>query len=165
MFAALRSILGRTEADTGLRVDYADQPSLPRGAARVLRHSPAGYGIETILRGNLELVEFRPGTTYAEFYQAHASEPLCDAVILDTLIRQMIEKPSHIERVIEKYFGSFSGQIFFLGTAFESDDGRECVAYLNIKTHQPALRYLCPAAHVINHDVTCCASFLRKAPK
>ena len=164
MFAGLLSLLGFKRQETALIVDYGEKPCLPRDARRVIRHKPAGTGIMTITAGDFELKEFQRGTTYAEYYRAHASEPLCDAVILDALWREILKNQSKADNVLTKYFGSFSGQIFFLGTAFESEDGRECVSYLNLNTYQPHLRYMCPTHHVINHSVMCCVAFLRKKP-
>jgi hypothetical protein len=147
-----------------ITIDYALQPMVPSGARRILHHQPAGAGSLPLLSGSLEIVEFLPGTTYAQYRIDHADEPLGDAVILDAIIRKIqaaIERPAELEKFLEKFLGSFSGQIFFLGTTYESEDGRECVPYLNIKTRYPAFRYLCPMNQIINHDVKCCACFLR----
>lgn len=167
MFKSLTAFLGlrsnRRNAPT-IIVDYAQQPTVPIGAKSVLSHQPAGIGSFPLLPGSLELVEFLPGTPYEQYRADHADGSLGDAVILDAIIKEIklvIERPAELERLIDTFFGSFSGQIFFLGTTYESEDGRECVPYLNIRTMYPAFRYLCPVGHVINHDVTCCACHLR----
>ena len=144
-----------------LDVDYAKGPLLPNGAAKILRHMPVGDKILTISPGSLELQEMPRGTTYAEYYKMHSAEGLCDVQILDALVEVITRNPPSIKKFIREFFGEFAGQIFFLGTSFASEDGRECVPFLNLNTHFPALRYICPATHPINHDVCCCACFFR----
>lgn len=166
MFKALKDFFGSKwrHNDSTITIDYALQPMVPNGAKRILCHQPAGAGSFPLLSGSLEIVEFLPGTTYAQYRIDHADEPLGDAVILDAIIREIqaaIEKPAELEKLLESFFGSFSGQIFFLGTTYEAEDGREYVPYLNIKTRYPAFRYICLMDQVINHDVTCCACYLR----
>lgn len=166
MFKTLKDFLGSKwrHDDPTITVDYALQPMVPNGAKRILRHQPAGAGSFPLLSGSLEIAEFLPGTTYAQYRIDHAGEPLADAVILDAIIRKIqaaIERPAALEKLIEKFLGSFSGQIFFLGTTFEAEGGGEYVPYLNIRTMYPAFRYICPMNQVINHDVTCCACYLR----
>lgn len=162
MLAGLKALIWPRPVEIAWVVDHDQEPSLPNGARRVIRHIPIGKGTRTIEPGDLEIVEFRSSMTYDKFYKSNMDRPLCDVLFLDSLIRKMVENKSQIDSILQKYFGNFRGQIFFLGTEFESFDGRPCVPYLNIKTYQPALRYLCPSAHPINHDVVCCAAFYRK---
>src|SRR4051812_32553878 len=110
MFATLRSAFSGfvgTPPKIDWVVDHAKAPGLPNGARRVLRHKPAGNGIKTIHGKNLELVRFFPGITYAEFYQAHAAEPLCDVGFLDSFIQLLVQNESQIDKIIKKYFGDF----------------------------------------------------------
>lgn len=146
---------------SSLIVDYAKGPLLPNGAVKVLRHMPVGDKTLTITPGSLELQEMPRGITYAEYYRIHSAESLCDVKILDVFVEVITRNPSSIKKVVKEFFGEFAGQIFFLGTSFESEDGRECVPFLNLNTHFPALRYICPATHPINHDVCCCVCFFR----
>ena len=160
------SWLGR--AEQGLQVDYAKQPKLPNGAARVLRHVPAGSGVVTLNPSDMDLRPMPQGMTYDEYYAAHKHERLGDVMILDAMVAGIMDRSmrnAEIRAHFRKYLGhSFVGQIFFLGTSFQSEDGRECVPYLNLNTHQPAIRYICPSAHPINHTVNCCACHLQALP-
>lgn len=154
----------RREA-VSLKVDYSTEPVLPNGAVQIRRHIPISDKAVTILSGDLELRVMPQGSTYEEYYNAHTSEGLCDVQVLDAFMKVITRTPSSIDKVIKEFFGKFSGQIFFLGTTFVSEDGRECVPFLNLHTHFPSLRYICPVTHPINHDVYCCACFFRPSKR
>lgn len=166
MLRALKSFLGfrpDQSDEPAITIDYSLQPMIPSEAKRILCHQPADSGVFSLLPGSLGIEEFLPGTTYAQYRRDHINESLGDAVILDAIVNQLqsvAREPAKFERLIQKYFGSFSGQVFFLGTTYESVDGRECVPFLNINTMYPSLRYICPANQIINYDVTCCACHL-----
>jgi|SRR3989344_2051715 len=144
----------------GLLVDYTVGPSLPKDAAKVLRHKPLHSGTLTIMPGDLILKEMPRGTTYSEYYARHNTERFCDVMVLDAFIQKVVKDTTLLRHMIEEHFGDFSGQIFFLGTSFESTTGIECVPFLNLNTRFLALRYMCPAVHPVNHDVFCSACFL-----
>ncbi len=145
-----------------LTVDYPKAPTLPRDAVGVKRHLPMSEGPLTFGPGNLIVREMPRGTTYAEYYaQTSSEEPHCDVRLLETLVNALARNPSKIQKALKELFGDFQGQLFFLGTSFLTGDGVECVPFLNRGTHFPALRYMCPTTHPVNHDVFCCACFFR----
>lgn len=141
-------------------VDFGQEVVLPRGADKVLWHHPAGTGSVNMLPENLDVRPMPAGMTYLEYREANSSAVFGDALILAAFIAAVVKDGRIDERAVRKILGNFNGQIFFLGTAFEAMyEGRRrtCFAYLNWQTQYPALRYICPADHPINHDVNCCA--------
>ncbi|HYD93231.1 MAG TPA: hypothetical protein VEB18_02115 [Candidatus Paceibacterota bacterium] len=153
--------LGRARPKANaLEVDFDQQVALPRGAERVLWHQPAGKGKMQLLPEHLEVHPMPPGVTYRGYREANPTATFGDALILDSFIAAVVKNGRIDKAAVRRVLGDFSGQIFFLGTAFEAmhmGSKPMCFAYLNWQTHYPALRYLCPADHPINHDVNCCA--------
>ncbi len=145
-----------------LRVDYSKPPTLPRDAVSVQRHIPVSEGVLTFGPGNLIVREMPRGKTYAEYYEhVRAEEQHCDVRLLEAFIEELAKEPKKINKALDELFGGFQGQLFFLGTSFLTRDGNECVSFLNRGTRYPAIRYMCPTAHPVNHDVLCCACFFR----
>lgn len=145
-----------------LQIDFTQSPSLPRDAVRVLRHNPVHDNSLTVTGGDLVLEPMPGGVTYEEYFRQYSEQRLCDALVLDALIEQLKANTPQLETVLRQYFGTFAGQIFFLGTTFQSNDGRECVPFLNLHTSLPALRYMCPVTHPIRDDILCYACLLNK---
>src|SRR4051812_20241911 len=96
------------DEEPGLEIDFDREPSLPRDATRMVRHRSAAAGMRTITSGDLELVPFRRGTTYDEFYHLHADEPLADALILDAVISRIAADVSRADAIIRRFCGTFS---------------------------------------------------------
>lgn len=147
-------------SNNGLTVDFDQEVALPRGAEKVLWHHPAGKGKLDLLPKQLEVRPMPPGMTYLGYREANPTATFGDALILNSFISAVVKDGRVDEAAVKRVLGDFSGQIFFLGTAFEAvyeGSKRMCFAYFNWRTHYPALRYICPADHPINHDVNCCA--------
>ena len=109
----------------------------------------------------LQIKPMPRGVTYEEYFLSHPTARFADALILAALVNNFLDSRGAIsEKAVTQILGDFTGQIFFLGTAFEgrlNGQLRTCFAYLNWRTQYPALRYLCPGDNPINHDVNCCA--------
>lgn len=139
-----------------LRVDYAEQPVLPRDATEIVRHNPCASGIVRVHPRDLVLLEIPRGCSYAEYQETHKAyvDPLCDAVILDAFGDAITAGGKLSTKPLKQFFGNdFRGQVFFLGTSFRARDGQECVSYLNVGLSTPAVRNMCPVNHPVNHDV------------
>ncbi len=151
----------RKKSAEGFKVDFNNEVELPRGAERVLWHHPAGVGKMLLRPEHLTIRPMPRGVSYLDYKTSQPSAVFGDALILNALLAPYREKETNLTvKSVEDILKDFSGQIFFLGTAFEGIyEGKStlCFAYLNWKTHQPALRYMCPGHHPINHTVNCCA--------
>ena len=149
-----------------LAVDFDSKPLLPNGATGLRLHEPVARGLQAIGSDDLVLEPMPPGMSYTEFREAHRGELLCDASILDAIVQ--LAGPAFVanrrkgNRILEKLFPNFSGQVFFLGTSFMTTWGCEGVPFLCVKTPLPALRYLCPSDHPVNHDLNASACFLAR---
>jgi hypothetical protein len=157
----LRAWLTGSKTEEGFDVDFDKAVTLPKGAVKVLWHHPAGIGKVKILPGYLHIRPMPRGVTYEEYCAANPTATFGDALILDALIGALLDEKGFFDKKkVARFLGDFSGQIFFLGTAFEAQfegQSKRQHAFLNWKTYYPATRYICPADHPINHMVNCCA--------
>ncbi len=148
--------LGLSKQPT-LQVDFTQLPILPRDAKEICTHNPiSDYGSVALTPKNFQLVKMPPTMTYREYIDKYSNEKLCNALILDAfvdMLKQKCDSWKHWEREVNKFFGIKSGQIFFLGTSFYTEDKVEAVTFLNINTDIPSLRNLCPAKHQIRDDI------------
>lgn len=160
--------LGWRKPKNSFTVDFDQDVTLPRGADKVLWHHPASKGKVTLQPEHLVVRPMPRGVTYLEYKATNPEAVFGDALILDALLAPYRDANARSsEKVLEKLLQDFSGQIFFLGTAFEAIHGgrpTECFAYLSWRMYQPALRYMCPAHHPINHSVNCCALHIEMLP-
>jgi hypothetical protein len=145
-----------------LNIDYNSAPTIPNGARGVAWHKPAGSD-EVVLRPQqLRLLPLVQGQSYEWFRLNNPEHNFADAKVLDALVTALFLRNGQISEVaVDEFLGNFSGQIFFLNTAFDTNAG-ECHAFLNWRTHLRALRYVCPTTNPINHDVNCCACVIEK---
>lgn len=160
------SMFRRKTRNDGIEVDYDRELYLPIGADKVLWHKPVGSGKVVFAKQRLVIRTMPAGVSYLEYRAMHPGACFADAQVLDSLLAPYTDKKTNIrETGVESLLATFSGQIFFLGTAFEgrfNGQATELLAYLNWRTYQPALRYMCPAHHPINHTVNCCAMFIEQ---
>lgn len=156
-----RLFRGRVPSIQDITIDYDAPIALPSGTQGIIWDNPVGEGQTRFKLGQLVIEAMPQGVTYLEYQSQHPDVNFADARILEELLRPIAEKrDSDFGALMQRLLGGFSGQVFFLGTAFESLHSGEIMpsfAYLNWKTRYPALRYVCPADHPINHDVNCCA--------
>ena len=154
----LHAFCAGTKHSALLRVDFTKRPTIPSGADCILVHRAAGVGKQAFQPSQLDLRPMPAGMSYQEYKAMHPDAQFADASMLDALIHTLVGAECRLsEHMVEEYLGRFSGQIFFLGTEFADKKGNSYFAYFNWKTRYPALRYLCPAHHPVNHDVNCCA--------
>lgn len=157
----LRELLCRKDPSPILPVDFTKRPLIPHGVEKILIHRPAGAGKQSLDPSRLELRPMPRGVSYADYVEMNPDVQFADASVLDALIHALVGAECRLsEHLVEEYIGHFAGQIFFLGTQFIDKKGTPYVAYFNWKTHYPALRYVCPVHHPVNHDVNCCACVL-----
>ncbi len=158
---SLWSRLTGHKTEEGFDVDFDKAVTLPKGADKVLWHRPAGRGKVKILPEYLQIRPMPRGVTYEEYRAANATATFGDILMLDALIEALLDEKGFFDKQkIACILGDFSGQIFFLGTAFEGvfeGQSKTMYAFLNWRTYHPATRYICPADHPINHTVNCCA--------
>lgn len=145
-----------------LTIGSGSTPKIPNGATSILWHTPIGSG-EIVLRPEqLRFVPLVRGKSYRWFRENNPELTFADASVLDALLSALLLPSGALNEVaIKEWLGDFRGQLFFLNTAFDTRDG-ECHAFFNWKTFMPALRYVCPADNLINHDVHCCALVIEK---
>ncbi len=149
-------------------VDFDQQPTLPQGTTRIVRHVPAARGLRMLRPGDMVLKSIPALQTYRDWYGEYGGAGCGDALILDAIFQNLVANGSNIrgaERTLHDFFGSFWGQIFFLGSGFAArDGGAECVTFLNVRTKHitgmPAIRYSCPAENPVRPDVPVTACFL-----
>lgn len=135
-----------------LIVDFSKLPILPRDTVSIKEHKPAGTGQMTLKKESFLLLQMPAHVPYMKYRDQHLNEPLGDALILDAFIDLLKQSTKPWEEVIYKMFGIIQGQIFFFGTTYLAEDGREVVPYLNVNTDTPAFRYACPIKDTIRWD-------------
>ncbi len=138
-----------------IEVDYSKDLYIPQGASGVCKHTPVGRGYMSLLPNSLELRALTPGVTCDTYIKQHLGDALCDAAVLDALVAYVISRETKSRsryEILEQLFGDFRGRVLFPGTTFLYENDVECVPYLNVRTLNPDLRYVCPIHMPLDYD-------------
>lgn len=143
---------GRQETPR-MRVNYPSMPELPLMATGVLEHKPLARQSREIAPDQLMLLPLRPGVPYHRVATTHPRLRFADALFLEALLDVLY--PTHTglsDRAEAAYLGDFAGQLFFLGTVFNTHVGG-AYSFLNWNTSLPHTRYLCPTHTPVRADI------------
>lgn len=135
-----------------LIVKYPQAPRLPNGANAIMEHMSVSSLAMEVHQRQLRLVPMTSMEPYSEFVSNNPDHIYADAVWLDALIDTLAPNGKRSGSLEKFFLDGFLGQIFFLGTTFDSDAG-PAYAFFNWSKVAPAGRYLCPVGNPVRPDV------------
>jgi hypothetical protein len=90
--------------------------------------------------------------SYAQFVKQNQEYRFADALCLDAFIETLAPKGVRSARAEKAFLKGFTGQIFFLGTTFDTDIG-PVYTFFNWSYVAPEGRYLCPVENTVRPDI------------
>ncbi len=142
----------RRAAATPMCVNYPALPRLPNSATGILEHAPLASAPIMIQPKQLALYRLTPGTPYSMAAAEHQKRRFADALFLEALLAKLFPAGQLSSKAVAAYLGNFTGQIFFLGTTFDTAEGPS-YAFLNWNTILPATCYLCREDTSVRPDI------------
>ncbi|MDA8596900.1 hypothetical protein N9L26_01040 [Candidatus Pacebacteria bacterium] len=146
------SLARRLKTSHDIVVPYPAQPKLPNGATCIQEHTPLAKAELVIEPRDLRLTELTANAPYSSFTPKHSTEQSADALVLDALIETLYPHGNLARSAERALIPNFYGQIFFLGTVFDTAHG-PCYPFFNWSSAAPVGRYLCPVGNPVRWDV------------
>lgn len=133
-------------------VPYPQTPELPNGAADIFEHVPLAEAALQVRPQQFRLVSLPAHEAYDAFADQHPELRFADALFFQAFLAALAPNGKRSRRLERAFLGDFSGQIFFLGTAFDSEAGLVYPFFDWTSMIQPG-RYLCPTGHPVRPDL------------
>lgn len=138
---------------TRLRVNYPAQPQLPNGATGIVHHVPLSSAPLEVQPLQFRLLPMPASLPYSKFPDTCPEHRFADALFFDSLLGVLYPEGKGSAKAASTFLGpDFHGQIFFLGTMFDSNAG-SVFPFFNCTAVAPVGRYLCPIGNPVRPDV------------
>lgn len=135
-----------------LIVNYPQKPRLPNGATTIIEHTPVSSLAMEVHPMQFRLLPMTPMEPYDVFVEKNPGHTFVDALWLDGFIEMLAPNGKRSSSAEKIFLDGFMGQIFFLGTTFDSDAG-PTYAFFNWSDVAHVGRFLCPVGNPVRPDI------------